>query len=97
MEILMKQKGITLVCLPCGCVKKILPGEIPDGDCGYCRMNFGWVLFPDRFRLQYKEGDEILEDGDVVIVDTKLPVESPDRIYEVIRHGLVWYSREAKV
>ena len=92
-EILVKQKGITIVCLNCGCQKKILPGEIPVGDCPLCYQEFGWVVFPQKFLLTHKPGDTILEDGDMVVLDMKEPLDSYDRIYEIRRNGLVFYSK----
>lgn len=93
-EILMKQKGLMLVCLDCGCQKRVLPGEVPVGDCKLCYKEFGWVLLPDYFTGRYLEGETVLEDGDMVIVDMKEPLDSRNRIYEIRRGGLVWYSKE---
>lgn len=95
-EILMKQKGITLVCLQCGFQARITPGDVPVGGCKLCFKEFGWVLFPVAFDATYKPGDPILEDGDMVIVDMQTPLESRNRIYEIRRNGLVFYSKEAK-
>jgi hypothetical protein len=86
------QYGLTLKCINCGCQRKILPGEIPVGNCDCCFRDFGWVVFPESFRLTHKEGDEILKDGDVVTVNTRMPVDSTRRIHEIRRGALVIYS-----
>ena len=92
-EIIMKQKGITLVCLDCGCRRIILPGEVPVGECPLCYTEFGWTIFPNKFLLTHKEGETILEDGDMVFLDMKESTNSSDRIFEIRRNGLVWYSK----
>jgi hypothetical protein len=95
-EIIMKQKGITLICLQCGFGARILPGEIPVGRCEYCRENFGWGFYPKYLRDRFIEGEQTIFDGDIVIVDQKQPLESYDRIVEIRRNGLVWYSKGMK-
>ena len=91
-EILMKQQGLMLVCLDCGFSARILPREVPVGKCEYCRKEFGWCLFPDTFLLTHGNGEEVLQDGDMLIINGKLPVTSHRRIYEIRRNGLVIYT-----
>ena len=95
-EIIMKQKGITLVCLQCGFQAKIEAEQVPVGNCKYCFKEFGWVLYPDWFVPRYPVGTRVLKDGDMVIVDMREPTDSRNRIYEIRRNGLVFYSKEAK-
>lgn len=86
------QYGITVKCIHCKCQKKILPGEVPVGNCDYCYRNFGWIEFPTAYRFTVKAGEEILRDGDIVTVNTFMPVESMRRIYEIQRGALVIYT-----
>lgn len=88
---------ITIKCLACCYEAKIEPGDIPVGDCMFCKNDFGWAVFPEYFRPpRYPFDVPVLESGDIVVVNTMLPVTSVDRIYEIRRGGVVFYSKEAK-
>ena len=79
------QYGLTVKCIHCGCKKQILPGEVPIGDCKFCFENFGWLRFPGDNK------DFALQDGDIITVNTRVPVDSPRRIFEVRRNHIVIY------
>ena len=96
-EIIMKQKGITLVCLQCGFQARILAGEVPIGGCKFCFKEFGYCMYPDWFkppRFQYdvplwdEYNDEIM-----IVIDGKVPVTSKDRIVQIRRNGMIWYDK----
>jgi hypothetical protein len=96
MEIITKQRGLTLVCLQCGCRKRILPMEVPVGDCEFCFKEFGWTVFPKYLQDRYHPEEPCLFDGDEIVVDMKQPLGSEDRICEIRKNGLVWYSKGMK-
>jgi hypothetical protein len=86
------QYGLTLKCIVCKCQKRVLPGQVPIGNCDYCFKGFGWVEFRFTFRLTHKPFQEILKDGDIITVNTRIPLESGRRIYEIQRGSVIIYT-----
>lgn len=87
------QETFFVVCSECKCSKEIHDKEVPEGDCEYCRKNFGFHFFPGQTINGDKtlNNDHVLidhlEPGDIVTVNTKLHPEDPNRIYSIQRDG----------
>lgn len=82
----MAQKILTIQCSECGCKRKIAAQEVPIGDCKFCSQEFGWYYAPPTMpNLKLKRGD-------VVVINTKIPSEDPNRIFSVTRNSRIIFQ-----
>lgn len=89
-----------IICKECGASKTIneetgsqpVSFNTPDqGGCEYCQQQFGWVLFPEAFN-HIDIGTNIIKDGDIIVINSKLPVDSRRRIFSIERNGEMFYK-----
>lgn len=93
-------RSAKIICKECGAFKMIdektggqpVAFNAPDErGCEYCKQQFGWIHFPEAFN-HFEIGHRIIEDGDVIVINSKLPVDSRRRIYSIERNEQFFYK-----
>jgi hypothetical protein len=76
---------LKIKCIECGCEREITNAQTPVGECSLCKEDFGWLYAPKTMP------NIVLRHGDLVVVNTRVPVDSPQRIFSVKRGNSFYY------